>query len=321
MTPLEIEFIQQTISSTPKPYNYYRDKYALQLLKYHVKNQVKINELKSSRYQGLLGKQVVNDMIKACSHGVLYSEALQSHYQNNWEEEGKGFNYTVSKWGEYVSHRNDSWNQTSRPGYNLVLQLNFDDWHNCKYHQLVKNEYGGDPFIFCSHPVAEQRHFTMAWARLDIDLDCGEVLIEEIQNDWLREVISLKKALGIKRESQTKWLKKHWFFKYSDTQKFIQYAEFTAQYQKIWQEAILSLAIQFAKEELGIDTVYYHQFDSGNKLKGLEHGSKPPKSLYTHLPKRFCFEQTREAPEFIKKEKYLRKKLKNNDLSWWKLSL
>ena len=49
MTPLEIEFIEKTIGVEQKPFNYYRDKYALQLLKYHVKDSMKISELKSSR--------------------------------------------------------------------------------------------------------------------------------------------------------------------------------------------------------------------------------------------------------------------------------
>ena len=39
-----------------------------------------------------------------------------------------------------------------------------------------------DPFEWTSHPVHEGRHRTLAWARIDLDWESGEALIEEIQN-------------------------------------------------------------------------------------------------------------------------------------------
>ena len=315
MTPLEIEFIEKTIGSEHKQFYYFRDKYALQLLQYHVKNSVKISELKSSRYQGLVNKQVVQEVLKSCGDSTLHSEMLA----DTTVLDGKNFNYTLSSWGEYIPHRNESWYQTSRPGKSLVLQLNFDSWHNFRYHQLIKyDDY--DPFVFTGHPVAEKRQFTMAWTRLDIDLDNGEMLIEEIQNDWLREVNSLVKVLENISKEKKKRRRRHWFFDNCSPSKFCQYVDFLKQYQKIWDEAILSLAIHFAKEELGLDMIYHHDFDSGNVLKDLEYG-KPPKSLYTQLPKRFCFEQTDRAPEMLRNEKYLKKTLRNKRLKWWKLTV
>ena len=160
----------------------------------------------------------------------------------------------------------------------------------------------------------------MAWARLDIDLDRGEMLIEEVQNDWLREVNTLVKDWEKISKEKKKKRKSHWFFDDYLPSKFREYVDFLKQYQKIWDEAILSLAIHFAKKELGLDTIYYHDFASGNVLKDLEYG-KPPRSLYTQLPKRFCFEQTDRAPEILRNEKYLKKTLRNERLKWWKLTV
>lgn len=315
MTPLEIEFIEKTIGSEQKYFYYYRDKYALQLLKYHVKDSMKINELKSSRYQGLLNKQIVQNVLKDCGDSTLHTDRLLDQPVHD----GKEFNYTISRWGEYTPHRNDSWFQTSRPGLSLVLQLNFDSWHNFKYHQLIKYDQV-DPFVFICHPVSKKSQFTMSWTRLDIDLDRGEMLIEEIQNDWLREVNTLVKDLKeITKDKKTK-RRGHWFFDYYKPSKFNDYVDLLKQYQKIWDEATLSLAIHFAKKELGLNTIYHHDFDSGNVLKDLEYG-KPPRSLYTSLPKRFCFEQTDEAPEMIQHDKYMKKVLRNERLKWWKLTI
>jgi len=315
MTPLEIEFIEKTIGSEPKPFDYYRDKYALQILKYHVKDRMKISELKNSPYQGLLSKPVIQEILKTCGDQVLRADRLSDLQA----EKQMDFNYTISKWGEYIPHRNDSWFQTTRPGLSLVLQLNFDAWHNYQYHQFIKfDDY--DPFVFSMHPVAKNRQFTMAWARLDIDLVGGEMLIEELQNDWLREVNTLVKDLKEITKDKKKKRKSHWFFDDYLPAKFCDYVDFLAQYQKIWDEAILTLAISFAKEELGLSSIYYHDFDSGNLLKGLQYG-KPPRSLYTKLPKKFCFEQTDRAPKMIQREKYLQKTLRKNELRWWKMNI
>ncbi len=314
MTPLEIEFIEKIIGSDQKPYYYYRDKYALQLIQYHVKDSIKIHELKRSRYQGLLSKPVVRDVLRQCGDQVLIPSLLHAQPM----EAGKHFNYTLSRWGEYIPHRNDTWNQTSRPGLNLVLQLNFDPWHNYRYHDLIRNDYMADPFVFSCHPIALKRQFTMAWARLDIDLDQGEMLIEEVQNDWLREVNRIKKAIETCKDPRVSSKKLLWFALRPEA--FGEYFSLLESYQNIWDEATLSLAVHFAKQELGVSDIYYHDFDSGNLLKGLEDG-KPPRSLYTKLPKRFCFEQTDRAPEMIRREKYVRRIFRKQPLRWWKMNI
>ena len=47
-----------------------------------------------------------------------------------------------------------------------------------------------DPF----HPVASGGELTLAWSRIDLDLDRGEALVEEIQSDWVRDA-----------QSQSRW--------------------------------------------------------------------------------------------------------------------
>lgn len=46
----------------------------------------------------------------------------------------------------------------------------------------------GSHFNYCGHPVSRQRN-TLAWARLDLDLNSATALIEEIQSDWIRDVV------------------------------------------------------------------------------------------------------------------------------------
>lgn len=66
-----------------------------------------------------------------------------------------------------------------------------------------------------------------------------------------------------------------------------------------WDEAMLSAAVDFIVSELGLRTIYYHSPVSGARLKG-GGAHKAPTSLYTDLPRRFCFEKTTSIPSFIK---------------------
>jgi hypothetical protein len=87
-----------------------------------------------------------------------------------------------------------------------------------------------------------------------------------------------------------------------DSQQLDRYIEETLQpHMALWQEAVLAAAIWFLKEEIGISKIYYHTFEFGCKLKRIS-GNRPPQSLYTRLPSRFCFEKTDCAPEFLLKK-------------------
>lgn len=93
-----------------------------------------------------------------------------------------------------------------------------------------------------------------------------------------------------------------------------------APFNSIWSEAMLTATIHFIYKELGISNIYYHTYETGNKIKKI-YGSAP-RSLYSDLPKRFCFQQTNESPEFIKNNRlFIRKKRSVKQLSWYQLAI
>ncbi|TVM28430.1 hypothetical protein, partial [Oceanidesulfovibrio marinus] len=73
-------------------------------------------------------------------------------------------------------------------------------------------------------------------------------------------------------------------------------------YAPIWQEAMLAAALQVLKNDLGIGTIYYHTFEGGNILKNMTDDFAPQRSIYTQLPRRFCFPPTTEAPAMLAPE-------------------
>ena len=161
----------------------------------------------------------------------------------------------------------------------------------------------------------------MCWARLDISLETGEVLVEEIQNDWLRDT-KWTLAYLERWEKSGQDYSTHWLMQRTSLKKLREYYTLLLEsYIKLWDEAVLCLVLKFSKEELGADKIWYHTFESGKFLKGYDKYSLPPKSVYTKLPKRFGFTETEEAPEFIKKEAFLKKKLRRKALKWFTMLL
>ncbi len=51
---------------------------------------------------------------------------------------------------------------------------------------MSRHSVDDDSFKYTGHPIHKTRN-SIAWARIDLDYLTGEVLIEEIQNDWLRQ--------------------------------------------------------------------------------------------------------------------------------------
>ena len=145
----------------------------------------------------------------------------------------------------------------------------------------------------------------MAWSRIDFDLETGEAFIEEIQNDWLREVFDIHK--DFKAEKKKK--KEHWITDSVKERDFEKYVDYLKPYQAYWSEAMLMAVIDFIVHELGIHKVYYHTFESGNYFKQLHKSSRPPRSLYTKLPKRFGFKETKQVPQFWQNNAYMKKRI------------
>ena len=127
----------------------------------------------------MLDKPIVTDAI--AGDGIVDPMKLACV----WRDGAEIYRLSVGAWRSSY----DSYGQTSRPGYNLVLRLNFSNQHDTEYRRLIDKK-DRRPFVFEDHPVSRRRWHTLAWSRLDIDLRTGEALVEEVQNDWLRYATS-----------------------------------------------------------------------------------------------------------------------------------
>ena len=134
---------------------------------------------------------------------------------------------------------------------------------------------------------------TLAWSRLDVDLAGGVALIEEIQNDWIRDALR-------ERTRALRWAE------LSDHPARADYARRIRMYvdqalrthQAVWDEAMLAATLHFLRSELGVRTVYHHTAQTGAMVKRIK-GRAPPRSLYSQLPRKFCFEPAPEVPAFL----------------------
>lgn len=100
------------------------------------------------------------------------------------------------------------------------------------------------------------------------------------------------------------------------------YNDVVAPHAKLWDEAMLSAAIWFLVNELGLRQIYLHDHETGCKLKNVTF-SQPPRSLYTKLPQRFCFQKSKQGPDFLfeKSDRRLRKLMNSDDFAFWHLAV
>ena len=302
----DLKEIIACLSGDRTKFYYFRDRYALMLLKDYIQQNVgnkamSIGDLKQSPYANLLNKAPVKKVLATAGDGKVTADMLEMF----WDEKPLAFVTTLAKWGNGKKYW--KYNQMSRQGYHLVLQLNMATDHTQQFQKLIKpddihtfNSYG--------HPSLKRgNRGTLAWVRLDMDFETGEVLIEEIQCDWIREV---REAI---KEGYT------WYGDYSSDEIKAYANDVLAPYAKVWEEAMLSATIDFIRHELGINNIYYHSFEIGALLKHIKY-RKPPRSLYTKLPKQFGFQKTPQGPEFLMREKrVLKLQKKVNDPYWFKL--
>ncbi len=309
------EIIDEVIACLPNErtlFHYFKGQYALQLLHFATHQLKSVAAIKRSPYQRLLNRAGVRSLLARQGSGEIAPEL----FAHCWHPSSQPFVLTVDRWGD-----DNRWDyQVTRPGCNLVLQLNFSEQHNRAYQKLVKPE---DEFIFnySGHPVMEKGkramfRNTLAWARIDFDLERGEALIEEIQSDWVRGVNACLQAIKKGRQP--------WHLDYCNCkpERFELYMENVfAPFITLWSEAMLSAAIQFIRVELGIGNIYYHTFDTGQKLKQV-YGGTPPRSLYSDLPRKFCFQLTDKDPGFIKQDRtFIRKRRKVKQVEWYRLAI
>jgi len=310
--------LQEVIECLPEDrtlFYYFKERYALMLLSTYVGEGKTVSELKKGPFASLLNRQSVKALL---ANGGNWID--RDMLEVLWDDSTMPFVLTVGEWGGGEL----DWQQTSRSGYNLVLQLNFSNQHQSEYHELVKPDYHGVLNNY-GHPVQRegQRGYsreTLAWARIDLDFFNDQALIEEIQSDWLREaaIMGLDARHCMERDDESfPW----WNVdgKVADILRYVE--QVLSPYQAIWAEAMLAAAIYFIRHELGIGSIYYHTHDTGYKVKRMRY-SRPPRSLYSDLPRRFCFKKTGIAPEFLQADKQFRRVYKKvSQPSWYVMQL
>lgn len=289
--------------------HYFKDKYCLFLLQQCIKNKTKIQTLKQGPMSHLLQKPVVKKWLATCGGQHItpwMTEAL-------WQQDLHHFTLTLGSWGGDEAY----WQQTCRSGYNLVLQLNFAESHKHLVNRVLKEK--GNQFKSWGHPTHENKQ-TLAWARLDVADDLSEVLIEEVQNDWLRKALNWHRYLS-KPEHREK-LEKHGFSKWEQLDAYVKSS--IEPLVPIWHEAMLCATLEFIRNQLGAAEVYMYEHETGCALKEIDGNSQPPRSLYTKLPKQFGFKLTHEAPNFLKNERMVKSKIKRFEkkkpTSWFYLN-
>ena len=289
----EIKYIKKCIE-TPLKYQYSEGTYAKLLLKYGCEQKQKLSEIKQSKWGYLLNKPSIKKVVSKCGDGFLNKEYLEE----SWCEKTKVFSLTLSQWGILeTKKKNCAYYQVSRPQKSLVLQVNFGGDHNAVFNTYFKKstrEY----FTHSLH-AGHQRKNTLGWIRIDLDMDKGEALIEEVQTDWMKTVFRIAKEL------KTKNLE-HPLVK-ERTQACRNYINFMLKNYKGWDEILLYSAIRFLKEEIGIYNIWYHTFESGKFYKMMPDYSLPPQSLYTKLPKKMGFKKVKQIPKILAECKELKR--------------
>ncbi|MEM1215274.1 MAG: hypothetical protein AAGJ82_06300 [Bacteroidota bacterium] len=292
----QLNFVLQTLEGPRRLFYYAPDEYARYLAARQVQNgAVSLADFKRSPY----GKLLERPNLKAAQANWGDGQLDHNRLQMLRAAEPLNFRITLSRWGAAERCRYN-FNQTSRPGFNLVVQLNFGGDHNAEYRQLVRERTSGyHPFFYCDHPAKAEQDFTIAWARIDLSDDLETALIEEVQSDWWKLAstdIEVKKHR--QRDASGNW--REWTDKRSANNLNIaameRYLEQTLRpYGKVWEEAMLTATLQVLWEEIGVQRIFYHTYATGCALKNCH----PPRSLYTKLPKKFCFTPTREVPHFL----------------------
>ena len=304
---MDKNLVNEVIDCLPKErtlFRYFKGRYAFMLLKNIIGNGEKVSNLRKTPFSGLLEKPEMKPVLSQAGCGIV----TPGHLDSVWPGDIFYFILTLGSWGSN-RHR---WDQTSRRGYNLVLQLNFSNMHDGMYRKMVKPKY--DQMLnYFAHPVLRtgaRRYFheTLAWSRIDLDFASDTALIEEIQSDWVRKAKQLLMHAMAKKQSNQERVS--WRDSIGNVNDVISYCEqILYPYQQIWDEAMLAATIEFIRNELGIRNIFYHTDSTGPYVKNIRY-TRPPRSLYDKLPKKFCFTKQTQAPEFLYQDGYFRRTYK-----------
>lgn len=287
MKQLEAEELLSCLPAGRTLFTYGKDWYAVRLLQMGLRH-TSLADLREST----LGKLLAKPRLRAWLGSLGKKSPTAEDLELLWPEEAETYRLTAGLF--------EGWTQTSRKGrdrWNIVLQLNLNT-EDARWMERQFPERGDDPFEYRWHPIHEGRHRTLAWARIDLDWNSGEALIEEVQNDRLREVRD-----WVERIKRNNLKEVNLCGQTIEAAFLLRYWERRLRLSRLWwDEAMLCATVGFIVNELGIRRIYYHSPLSGAKLKGGGAGDAPV-SIYTDLPKRFCFERTQALPAFIKRRR------------------
>lgn len=285
------------IAMCPSPriaFPYFEDRYALSLLEYVFDDGTPLRHIKQSPYASLLKHGACVSASAECGTGKLSHNALLGAWPTDYEV----FWLTLGKWDRDYNDR--GYSQTSRPGGNIVLQLSFSSRHDRAYRRMLRPHDEDHPFVYTGHPIAKNG-LTLAWARIDVEPCTGEALIEEIQSDWI--------AFARRAPQQTLFpiagaacqpLLHGWIDPRVTRADITRYLDRVLwRYERVWAEAMLAATLWLLHEQLGIRTIYFHTPESSRVFKAPVQRD-PPRSLYTQLPRRFCFQRTQDQPQMLR---------------------
>lgn len=319
----ELNHLLDALPKEPVSFQYFADRYALMLLEWAAGDGRSIQELKSTQLEQLLRKDSVRQRL-AKAHGGKLNRKLLTELPPKYHE----YRLTWGRWE--VDDDDDEWVdlQMSRACANLSLQINFPETHDDFFGGMLSGS-PDNPFRVYGHPTNETL-FTMAWARLDFDSEDRHVLIEEIQNDWIKEATALGRLLEAQdtQEKKLEALKQacedHEIRFSPDALRY--YLEFVlAPHIEGWDETTLAAVLWTAREQLKAKRVYMHTYSGGCRMKDISPDYGPPRALYTRLPRRFCFQVTKEPPPFLTREsssdEVVKSRLGDGDVKWFVLDL
>ncbi len=296
MNNSEIEEVLFLLEGEMTHFSYFPDRYALQLLSWalEARGEMSVGQLKQLAHGKFLNKPLLKQL--SARHQRWTADLLK----NQWPESARNFEITFGKWGEMKDWKR-WWNQSSRRGSNLVLQLNFSGDHDAAQHYFKKG-WGWLDNNYACHPVREGGRHTLAWSRIDIDWESGEALVEEVQSDWVTGLIDSRKSWQQLKETnrrRNREMNEHQEKRMRTLNLYLEALQFEMKY---WPEMTLYATLELLRNQCGIKKIWYHTPESGSLVKGMGNDSGAPRSHYKELPRRFGFQRTEEWPEFIRCE-------------------
>lgn len=291
-------------------FHYHRDRYVLLLLEQLARSGAihTLADLRRTPFAHWLQKDFVKRWLALQGRADLPVADLLQHWPADLPHQT--YLLSLGRWGQ---DRRNTWRQTSRPGWNLVLHLNLPLAHRRTLGRAGADHI--DQLQWREHPRDGHR-LTLAWARIDLDFASGEALVEEVQSDWIRRVARLR-AFAQRQQARGE-PRLRWGGVELKTGVVLDYAAEVAAQEKLWQEAMLAATLWFLWHELGISRVFYHRYETSLLLKHFDAEWAPPRSLYTDLPERFGFRLVGDGPGFIEADRQVRAlRRRASDWRWY----